>query len=254
MIPFVFMGCMGLLAAIVLGAFVRSRKKESLKPVRYISYRKERSDRVFGFTCEYCGASVTSVQTACPRCGGAYGANAEYRQKKREMDGAYLHYLKLQADALQQETELIEKTMTALRKDRVMRPTYYNFDLGEPPVYTPAEDYAFHCEHCDSELHGRSSDREGCPNCGADYSTNTELLIREAEDRLELRHYEEYMLLKELEWRQNVRNERKDRYISEKYAKQIAFITKNAKYIALLIVMLVMAVGAGIYVVLFGGK
>ncbi|MBQ7345265.1 MAG: hypothetical protein IJW45_04290 [Oscillospiraceae bacterium] len=244
------LSCFALLAVIILGAVSLRRKKESLKPVRYISYGKEHFDRDIEFRCEYCGGPVSTSQTECPSCRGAYGSDQVYLKKKREMDERYLRYLEVQADSLRQETEHIERTMAVLRTNIVMRPTYYNFDLGEPPVYTPAEDYAFRCEHCDSELHGRSSDREGCPNCGADYSANTELRIREAEDRLEKVHYEEYMRLKELEWQQNVANERKDRYISTKYAKQIGFITKYAKYIALLIVILVMVLGAVIYSVL----
>ena len=241
------LSCFALLAVIVLWRIDVRKKKKSLKPVRYISYGKGHFDRDFTFSCECCGSLVSNTEPECPSCGGAYGGSQSYLKKKREMDEAYLRYLKDQAESLRSEVEYIEKTMAVLRSNFIMRPIYYNFDLGVPPVYTPAEDYAFRCEYCDSELHGRTDDRQGCPNCGADYATNTELRIREAEDYLEKSYYEEYMRLKELEWKQNVRNEQKDRDISTKYARQIAFLNRNAKYIAFAIVALTMATGALIY-------
>ena len=51
--------------------------------------------------------------------------------------------------------------------------------------------------------------------------------------------FEEYQKLKEIEWQQNLKNEKKDRYISTKYAKLISFMTKNAKLIAIFIVALI---------------
>lgn len=224
---------------ILLGMIFLRRKKDSLKPVHYISYNKDHFDRNFQFKCEYCGAAVSTKQHNCPQCGSTYGENKEYRRKKRFRDVDYLNYLMAQEEKIQQETEYIEKTMRALRTNLIMRPTYYNFDLGEHPVYHPAENFEFTCDFCDTKLRGRSDDGQVCPNCGAGYKNNTDLLVQEAEERVEKRHYEEYIRLKDLEWQQNIKNEKKDRYISTKYAKQIAFITKNAKWIALAVVALI---------------
>ena len=56
---------------------------------------------------------------------------------------------------------------------------------------------------------------------------------------MEKRYFEEYQKLKEIEWQQNLKNEKKDRYISTKYAKLISFMTRNAKLIAIFIVALI---------------
>lgn len=224
---------------ILLGVIFLRRQKTSLKPVHYIAYNKDHFDRNFEFKCEYCGAVVSTTQHNCPQCGSTYGENKEYRRKKRFMNVDYMNYLMEQEERLSQEIEYIEKTMRALRTNMIMRPTFYNFDLGEPPVYRPATDFAFACDFCDTKLRGRSNDGKVCPNCGAGYKNNTDLLVQEAEERVEKRYFEEYQKLKEIEWQQNLKNEKKDSYISTKYAKLISFMTKNAKLIAIFIVALI---------------
>ena len=140
---------------ILLGVIFLRRQKASLKPVHYIAYNKDHFDRNFEFKCEYCGAVVSTTQHNCPQCGSTYGENKEYRRKKRFMNVDYMNYLMEQEERLSQEIEYIEKNMRALRTNMIMRPTFYNFDLGEPPVYRPATDFAFACDFCDTKLRGR---------------------------------------------------------------------------------------------------
>ena len=68
----------------------------------------------------------------------------------------------------------------------------------------------------------------------------------EEEDRLEKRHYDEYMRLKDLEWEQNIRNERRDATIDEKYKHPIGFMQKNGKYLAIIVVLGIMLISVGI--------
>ena len=140
--------------------------------------------------------------------------------------------------------------MQAIQKYKLIRHKYYNFEIGEPPVYKPANDYEFTCEYCDNKIRGKSTDETGCSNCGASYKENLELLVREEEDRLEKRHYEEYMKLKDFEWEQNTRNERRDANIDEKYGTPIRFMEKNAKGIALVILLGLMMISVGITVLI----
>ncbi len=86
-------------------------------------------------------------------------------------------------------------------------------------------------------MRGKSTDEEGCTNCGASYAANWELLACEEEERLEKRHYDQYMELKDLEWEQNLRNERRDAMVEEKYGTPIRFMEKNARFIALAVVL-----------------
>jgi len=73
-----------------------------------------------------------------------------------------------------------------------------------------------------------------------------ELLVREKEDDIEKRHYEQYMELKDWEWKQNIKNERRDASIDEKYRTPIKFMEKNAKNIAIVIAIVIMLVSTGI--------
>lgn len=70
--------------------------------------------------------------------------------------------------------------------------------------------------------------------------------MREEEDRLEKRHYDEYMRLKDLEWEQNIRNEQRDATIDEEYKRPIRFMEKNGKYLAIIVVLGIMLISAGI--------
>lgn len=158
--------------------------------------------------------------------------------------------MKSQEEAITQETEYISTTMQAIQKYKLIRHKYYNFEIGEPLVYKPASDYEFTCEYCDNKIRGKSIDEKGCSNCGASYKENLELLVREEEDRLEKRHYDEYMKLKDLEWEQNIRNERRDANIDEKYGTPIRFMEKNAKVIALVILLGLMMISVGITVLI----
>ena len=140
--------------------------------------------------------------------------------------------------------------MQSIQKYKLLRHKYYSFEIGEPPVYKPASDYEFTCEYCDNKIRGKSTVEKGCSNCGASYKENLELLVREEEDRLEKRHYDEYMKLKDLEWEQNIRNERRDANIDEKYGTPIRFMEKNAKVIALVILLGLMMISVGITVLI----
>lgn len=235
----------GLLLFIYL-FFSSIRARKDLKPVKYISYKKDHFQENFEFTCEFCGSKVSSKDEKCPTCGGNFGKNKEYQLKKRAMYQRYLEYMKSQEEAIVQETEYIGRTMQAIQKYKLIRHKYYNFEIGEPPVYKPARDYEFTCEYCDNKIRGKSTDETGCSNCDASYKENLELLVREEEDRLEKRHYDEYMKLKDLEWEQNIRNEQRDANIDEKYGAPIRFVEKNAKGIALVILLGLVMISVGI--------
>ena len=58
------------------------------------------------------------------------------------------------------------------------------------------------------------------------------------------------MKLKDLEWEQNIRNERRDANIDEKYETPIRFMEKNAKVIALVILLGLMMISVGITVLI----
>ena len=236
----------GLLLVIYLFFFSGLRARKDLKPIKYISYKKDHFHEDFEFTCEFCGSTVSSRSEKCPTCGGNFGNNKEYQTKMRAVHRRYLEYMRDQEKAIAQEMEYISNTMQAIQKYKLIRHKYYNFEIGEPPVYNPAKDYEFTCEYCDNKLRGKSTDEKGCSNCGASYKENLELLVREEEDRLEKRHYDEYMKLKELEWQQNIRNEQRDANIDKKYGTPIRFMEKNAKGIALAILVGLMMISAGI--------
>lgn len=225
-------------------AGVRARK--ALKPVCYISYKKNHFQEDFQFVCEFCGSTVSSKNEKCPTCAGDFGKNKEYQSKKRAMHERYLRYIKDQEYAIEKEMDYISDTMKAIRRHKLVRHKYYNFEIGEPPVYTPANDYEFTCEYCNNKLRGKSTDKKVCANCGASYEENLELLVHEEEDRLEKRHYDEYMKQKDLESEQNIRNEQRDASIDEKYKTPIKFMEKNGKYLALVIVFGIMMLSVGI--------
>ncbi len=231
---------------LLLFYFLASGIRRPPKPVRYITYKKNYFHEDFEFVCEYCHSIVSSKDEKCPKCAGSFGKNKEYQSKKRDMVQKYLRYLKDQEEAIQKEMEYISNTMKAIQRFKLVRHKSYNFDIGEPPIYKPALDYEFSCEYCDSKLRGKSTDDKGCINCGASYKENLELLVREAEDRIEKRHYEQYMELKDLEWEQNIKNERRDADIDEKYKAPIKFMEKNAKKIAIVIVFVIMLVSMGL--------
>ena len=216
------------------------------KPVCYISYKKNHFHEDFEFVCEYCGSTVSSTDEKCPKCAGDFGKNKEYQSKKRAMYQKYLRYLKDQEEAIQKEMAYISNTMAAIKRFKLRLHKSYNFDIGEPPIYKPAIDYEFTCEYCNSKLRGKSTDEKGCINCGASYEENLELLVREEEDRLEKRHYDQYMELKDLEWEQNLKNERRDARVYDKYKTPINFMEKNGKIIAIVIIIVIMLISVGI--------
>ena len=80
--------------------------------------------------------------------------------------------MKSQEKAIAQEMEYISNTMQAIQKYKLIRHKYYNFEIGESPVYKPASDYEFTCEYCANKIRGKSTDEKGCSNCGASYKEN----------------------------------------------------------------------------------
>lgn len=218
---------------IFISVAVAYRKKAMLKPVQYLTYNRQHFDRDFEFTCEYCGKKVSTKATSCMQCGSSYGENKEYKSRKKATDLKYLEFLKLQEEQIKQETTYIEETMEALRKNRIMKKRFFNFELGEMPVYRPSTSFEFTCEYCSTKLDGRSTDEKACPNCGAVYSDNVGLLVAEEEEKLEKTHYQEYLTLKDIEWNQNIENV-KD--------KKDAFYTKHARGIALLVIFFMFAI------------
>lgn len=217
----------------ILYIYKCNKSKPKIKPVQYISYKKDHFNTDFTFTYESCSAVISTRDAKCPKCDSAYGKNREYKEKKQKMNRKYLRYLKEQEDAIAHELECIKETKTALRKNKLLKPSVFNYDLGNPPIYIPAKAYDFTCEYCDNRLHGKSSDERGYSHCGASYKENLELLVREKEDRLEKCHYDEYMQLREWECQQNIKNEQRDAYIETKHRKKIDFMMDYGKYIAL---------------------
>ena len=213
-------------------AFYLSTQGRKYKPIHYISYKKNAFHKDFEFVCEFCGGVVSSKDERCPTCAGDFGKNKEYQSKKRTMHQKYLKYLKDQEKAIEKEKEYISNTMKQLQRSKLIRHKYLNFEIGEPPIYRPASDYEFICEYCGNNLRGKSTDEKRCTNCGASYAANWELLACEEEDRLEKRQYDQYMGLKDLEREQNLRNERRDAMIEEKYKTPIQFMEKNARTLA----------------------
>lgn len=236
----------GLLLCIYLYFFSGLRAFRKLKPSCYISYKKNHFDEDFEFTCEFCGSVVTSRDSKCPKCAGDFGKNKEYLLKKRAMHQRYLQYIKDQEEAIEKEIEYISNTLKEIKRYKLLRHKYLNFEIGMPPVYKPAVDYEFTCEYCNNKLRGRSTDKNGCTNCGASYDKNLELLVHEEEDKLEKCHYEEYMKLRDLEINQNIRNEKRDADVDEKYKTPIRLAEEKGKYIALLIIFALMMISVGI--------
>ncbi len=241
---FVIMAIPLLLLSIYFFAAFKSHR--ALKPVCYISHKKNHFHEDFNFVCESCNSTISSKNEKCPKCASSFGKNREYQSKKRAMYQKYLLYLKDQEKAIQKEMDYISNTLEAIQRFKLVRHKIYNFDIGEPPIYNPAIDYEFTCEYCDNKIRGKSTDEKGCSNCGASYTENLELLVREEEDRLEKRHFDQYMKLKDLEWEQNIRNERRDARIDAKYRVPIKFMEKNGKYVALIIIFLMILISMGI--------
>ncbi len=210
---------------IFISIAVAHRRKAKLKPVKYLTYNRQHFNRDFEFTCEYCGNKVSTKVTNCKQCGSSYGDNKEYKSRKKETDLKYLEFLKSQEEQLRQETTYIEETMEALRKNKVMKKRFFNFELGEMPVYRASKSFEFTCEYCSTKLNGRSTDEKTCPNCGAGYCDNVGLLVAEEEEKVEKTHYQEYLTLKDIEWNMNIDNI---------HDKKDAFYTKHAKGFALL--------------------
>uniref|UniRef100_UPI004055A42D hypothetical protein n=1 Tax=Acetatifactor sp. TaxID=1872090 RepID=UPI004055A42D len=227
----IFLMGMLFLLWMIISVAAAYRKRKKLKPIQYLTYNRQHFDRNFEFTCEYCGNKVTTKATNCTQCGGSYGENKEYKSRKRATDLKYLEFLKSQEERIQQETTYIEETLEALRKNKVMKYRFYNFELGERPSYRPATNFEFTCEYCSTKLRGRSTDVKTCPNCDAGYSNNIGLLVAEEEEKLEKSHYQEYLTLKDIEWNQNIENEKKD-----------AFFKKHAGGIALLAILFMFAI------------
>ena len=139
----------------------------------------------------------------------------------------------MQEEQLRQETTYIEETMEAMRKHRIMKKRFFNFELEEMPVYRPSTSFEFTCEYCSTKLNGRSTDGKTCSNCGAGYSDNVGLLVAEEEEKLEKTHYQEYLTLRDIEWNQNIDNI---------YDKKDAFYTKHARGIAFLVFLIMFAI------------
>lgn len=229
---------------VIISVAVAHRKKKKLKPIHYLTYNRQHFDRDFEFTCEYCGNKVTTKVTKCTQCGGTYGENKEYKSRKKAIDLNYLEFLKSQEEQIQQETTYVEETFEALRKNRIMQNRFFNFELEvEKPIYRPSVDFEFTCEYCNTKLRGRSTDVKTCSNCNAGYSNNISLLVAEEEEKLEKIHYQEYLTLKDIEWNQNIENEKKDK-------KKDNFHIKHAKGIALLIILLIAVISYVLFKIL----
>ena len=70
----------------ILSGMFAAKRKKALKPAQYLSYKKGHFYRDFTFNCEACGTQISSTQERCPSCGGVYGSNKEYVEKKRSRE------------------------------------------------------------------------------------------------------------------------------------------------------------------------
>ncbi len=235
-------GCLIMLYIIwfVIWFGLNQKKRSKLKPVQYTGYNKSYFEKDFTFSCEHCGSIVSTKQTNCIKCGSSYGDNKVYIEKKRAINQNYMHYLYSQDAQLSQEEEYINNTLNALRTNIIWKNTIYNFQFPSQnfPTYIPKSDFDFTCEYCNTKLRGRSNDSDVCLNCGASYSNNLELLVREKEDAFERHQYEYYLKLKEFQQKQNTINEQKDAAIMQKHGKKVNFLMKHGRWIALLILFL----------------
>lgn len=208
------------------------RKKELLKPTQFLNYNQLNFYREFDFKCEFCNKIISTKDKLCKNCGGTYKENKEYITKRKQNNIEYIEFIKEQEQLIKQEEVYIEKTLKALKKNWVMKNTFYDFNLEEKIHYLPVFKFDFNCEYCGSKLNGNSSDNKVCTSCGAGYKDNTDLLVMEQEEHLRKAHFDEYQKLKSIEWNQNVENNIKD-----------TSINKNAKKIVLIILGL-MCIGA----------
>ncbi len=189
------------------------------KPIHYLSYHKNHFQQTFQFPCEACKQMISCNDDKCPHCGTTYADNPEYLAAKQSMQRNYLEYLKKQEQIIADEMVRIKKRIRISRfiPGGIAAPSFFNFKLGTPPTYVPGRDYEFSCEYCNSKLRGMSSDKCGCPNCGASYQDNLELLIREQEDHVEKCHYEQYLELNQIKAEQNRKNNERDVSHYKKY-------------------------------------
>ena len=151
---------LGLLVCIYLYFFSGLRALRKLKPSCYISYNKNHFDKDFEFKCEFCGSIVSSKDAKCPKCAGDFGKNKEYLLKKRAMHQKYLQYIKVQEDAIEKEIDYISNTLNAIKRYKLIRHKYLNFEIGNPPVYKPASDYEFTCEYLEADQNIRNEQRD----------------------------------------------------------------------------------------------
>ena len=144
-----------LLICIYLYFFSGLRALRNIKPSCYISYDNNHFDKDFEFKCEFCGSIVSSKAAKCPKCAGDFGKNKEYLSKRRAMHQNYLQYLKTQENAIEKEIYHITDTLKSVKRYKLIRHKYLNFEIGNPPVYKPATDYEFTCEYCNNKLRGQ---------------------------------------------------------------------------------------------------
>jgi predicted ATP-dependent serine protease len=199
------------------------KKKESLKPTQYLNYDKQHFERNFSFACEFCGHTILSKGGKCCNCGGTYDNNKEYLKKKKETNLKYIEFLTQQEELIKQEENYIEQTLRALKKNWVMKKQFYNFEIGEKPLYIPCFHFSFVCEFCGTKIEGNTQDKQVCDSCGAAYDDNLELQILEKEEKLRKAHYNEYQKLKAFEQNQNLENYKKDTWMN-KHGSLIAIL------------------------------
>lgn len=229
-----------ILLVIFLAIQDAKRKKASLKPVQFLNFNRIHFDRDFDFKCEFCGETNSTKNKNCANCGGTYDNNKEYKQKKKEINLKYIEFLKQQESLIAQEEIYIEKTLKALKKNWVMKNSFYNFELGEKLHYLPVFSFDFTCEYCGTKLKGNSAGNQNCIGCGAKYNDNTDLLVMEQEEHLRKAHYDEYQKLKAFEWNQNIENAIKDTHMNQ-----------NATKIALGILGGILLIGVVFWIIVF---
>lgn len=228
-----------LLLIIFLSIKDAKHKKASLKPTQFFTYNELSYKKHLLFNCEYCDGLISSVDSSCRFCGGTFYDNKQYQENRKKVNMQFVSFLKEQEQLIEQEIVYIEETLSALRKNWVMKNEFYNFDLGDKLTYVPRYSFDFCCEYCGTQLHGNSNDNNVCMNCGAPYTDNSSLLVFEQEEQLRKAHYNEYQKLKSFEYNQNINNSIKDHNIGS-----------NASLIAVIILVVVLLLEFGLFMLL----
>ena len=155
-------------------------------------------DFEFDFKCEYCNSTIKSTDESCPNCGGAFGKNIEYLEKRYLKNQEYFEILKEQEKQLDTIHDKISAYDKAVNKAIIPTDQFEMYLESIDENFKPTDKFTFNCEFCHSTLFGNSKDNGVCTSCGASYSNNKELLILEKIEDEERISHEKYIELQKI--------------------------------------------------------